>query len=67
MDEFEELSRRLTKLGYWPTCSLTREGWHCNLANSALYRPARGSGETALEALIAADADRQELIARKAG
>lgn len=62
MDQLEEFRRKLVAIGFFPNISATDDGWQCLLMNSVVHRPPFGRGTTVLEAIVAADVDRVELM-----
>jgi hypothetical protein len=68
MTDSEGLRQQFVREGYYPTLSGNDDGWQCLLMHSHAkpHRPPFGKGETALQAMIAANCDRVEMLRAKA-
>lgn len=58
MDEFEKLAGEQAKQGFYASVRRQSRNWQCSLFSNNTYREPHGEGDTALEALKDAIADR---------
>lgn len=61
MNQFETICQHLTTLDYYPHLHRRKTDWQCELYTGRLKTVPSGTGATALDALLAADAERKRV------